>query len=301
MNKNTKNVNITKVLFIVNCQKDVGMVVANKTKNLLDDLGVSLFLPNYVDADNVEIGFSAHDLPSLKQQLENTPEAELPQMAMIFGGDGTLIHAARLLAPFKIGVLGVNLGRLGFLTAVEPDQLEIVLPEIISGKYHSEEKMQLKGKLIRNGQVIVEYWAQNDIVVSNVEVSRMIGLDISINGKKANGINGDGLILATPTGSTAYSLSAGGPIVLPESEVFVITPVAAHGLYSRSMVVPANSEVEISCTRVRSTASIAFDGQSAFEVLADDQIIITKHEYEATFIWPEDGAFLNNLNQKLRV
>lgn len=287
---------IEKVLFIVNCQKEAGILLAEKSKVILDKLGVKLYLPT-----DGSIGFSAHDLPTLKMQLDQTAKEDLPEMAVIFGGDGTLIHAARILAPFKIGTLGINLGRLGFLTAVEPDQLETVLPEILAGNYYPEEKMQIKGKLIRDGQVIVEYWAQNDIVLTNIEVSRMIGLDIYVNGKKANGINGDGLIIATPTGSTAYSLSAGGPIVLPESDVFVITPVAPHGLYARAMVVPASSEVEIICTRVKVAATIAFDGQSAFEVKAGDQVIITKHEFASTFIWLEDGAFLNNLNQKLMV
>ena len=228
------------------------------------------------------------------------PAAERPQLAVVFGGDGTMIAAARALAVLEIPLVGVNMGRLGFLMSLEAEDMPQALLRLIAGEYVAERRLQLEGRLLRGGREAALGIAQNDIVVNNGSVSRMIGLELYVDGHPALEMKGDGLVVATPTGSTAYSLSAGGSIVLPETEVILVTPVAAHSLYSRPMVVSGASQLSLRLGSLSGGAArLTFDGQYDFEMGPGDELLIQRHEPGAVFFWPEPGMFLKRLKSKL--
>lgn len=159
--------------------------------------------------------------------------------------------------------------------------------------------MQICGRVWRDGQQLMEGIAQNDIVINNGNISRMIDINVWIDGILAVEMKGDGLIVATPTGSTAYSLSAGGSIVLPETKVMLITPVAAHNLYSRPMVVSAESDIKLRVSSAADSAKIAYDGQQFQDIANGDVIEVRKFSHSAIFVWPERGMFLKKLKSKL--
>ena len=247
-----------------------------------------------------ELGYSAKDLAIMVNDLytKKKNKEDYPDFAIVLGGDGTIIHAARVLAKFGIPLFGVNLGQLGFLTAVEKDNLEQKLEKFVAGNYIIEERMLLFGKVIRHGEVIITGAAQNDIVINN-DISRTIEANLSIDDHHAMSYVGDGLILATPTGSTAYSLSAGGPILVPNAENIIVTPISAHNLYARPIITNGSSKVSVSFGFKNSFSKITFDGQSSYQLEPKDIVQIEKYQYQSKFIWIEESTFLDNLHKKL--
>jgi NAD+ kinase len=287
---------MSRVVFLVNDRKEAALDLAAETAAVLRENGVELFLP----ADSPDsLGYSGTNLDKLVEDLRASRMSAWPQLAVIFGGDGTFISAARVLSPFGIAIVGINLGHLGFLMSLEVEEMPQNLLRLVQGEYYLEPRTQIVGELIRGGQQIAVAVAQNDIVINNGSVSRMIGMAVSVDDNRALEMKGDGVIVATPTGSTAYSLSAGGSIVLPETDVMLITPVAAHNLYSRPLVVSADSEIHISFSSVSPTAKMAFDGQQFYDVMNDDEVIIRKYRHSAVFVWPEQGMFFKKLKAKL--
>ena len=222
-------------------------------------------------------------------------------LVIVVGGDGTLLNAARSLVGYGVCILGVNRGRLGFLTDISPAQIGEHLKEILDGKYLSEERLLLRTYIERDGQNISESCAFNDVVVHKWDVARMIEFRTYINDQYVNTMRSDGLIVATPTGSTAYALSGGGPILHPALQAIVLVPICPHTMSNRPIVVDANSLIRIEVSdRTRSPAQITCDGQINLGLVSGDHIIIRKEEKPVRLIHPLDHNYFDVLRAKLR-
>lgn len=222
-------------------------------------------------------------------------------LVIVVGGDGTLLNAARSLAEYGVSMLGVNRGRLGFLTDISPAQIGERLDEILHGKYAPEERLLLRTYIEREGQNISESCAFNDVVVHKWDVARMIEFRTYINNQYVNTMRSDGLIVATPTGSTAYSLSGGGPILHPALQAMVLVPICPHTMSNRPIVVDAASVIRIEVSdRTRSPAQITCDGQINLGLVSGDHIIIRREEKPVRLIHPLDHNYFDVLRAKLR-
>lgn len=219
--------------------------------------------------------------------------------AIVLGGDGTLLHAAQDLAEREIPILGVNLGTLGFLTEVETGELRDAIQRLVADDYMIEEHMLLKAEA---GKDVVH--GLNDVVVARSGFSRLIRLQLYINGIPLQVYTGDGLLVSTPTGSTAYNLSAGGPVVATGVDMFVITPICPHSLSERSLVISADDRIEIEVIRSRKTqaeeAIATVDGEYFSNLQVGDRIVLSRSELSAKLIRFEKNRFYKALQTKLR-
>lgn len=209
------------------------------------------------------------------------------------GGDGTLISVARRSFAFNKAVLGINLGTLGFLTSLLPNELEDFLEDFIKDIYRLDKRM-----VINTTIGLAKSVAFNDIVITRKSVANMVNIDAKIDGKIFNSYYGDGLVISTPIGSTAYNLSAGGPLVHPLTEAFIVTPISAHSLTQRPMVLPAHFEIELS-TPDKEGAMIIIDGQDIYEIEQNETIKIKIPQKKAKLIRTKDRDYFQVLNQKL--
>ena len=222
-------------------------------------------------------------------------------LAIVVGGDGTFLSAVRSLADYKIPVLGINLGRLGFLVDISPDDMIECLGQILAGKYVEETRFLLFSQVVRDGKVISEADAFNDVVVHIRDVARMIEFQTYINGQFVNFQRADGIVVSTPTGSTAYALSGGGPLLHATLDAIVLVPICPHTLSNRPLVVNADSNVEIIIgDSKQSTAQVTFDGQTAFDVKAGDRIIIKRKQNPIHLVHPASYDYYEILRAKLR-
>ena len=218
--------------------------------------------------------------------------------AIIVGGDGTMLGIARQLAPFDVPLIGVNQGRLGFMTDVSLDRMMPMLQEMLNGSAVSEQRSLLDGVIMRQGSIMNHTLALNDVVLSRGSGSGMIELHVEVDGYFMYNQRSDGLIVATPTGSTAYSLSAGGPILQPSVKGFAMVPIAPHALSNRPIVVPDSSEIVIEVMGGRE-ANINFDMQSVARLQNNDRIIIKRSEHVVTFLHPQGWNYYDTLREKL--
>lgn len=225
---------------------------------------------------------------------------EICDLVIVVGGDGSLLGAARELAKSKVPVLGVNRGRLGFLTDISPAHLEERLGEVLQGEYIEDHRFLLDGNLERDGQPVGYGSALNDVVLHPGKSTRMIGFDLYIDGHFVYSQRSDGLIVATPTGSTAYSLSAGGPIMHPKLDAIVLVPMFPHTLSSRPIVVDGKSEIKLVIGDTNETyPQISFDGQMDIACAPGDIIRITKKPFKIRLIHPKDHDFYATCRDKL--
>ena len=196
--------------------------------------------------------------------------------AVVFGGDGTILAAARQLCETKVPVIGVNVGKLGFLAEFSVDEVMTFFDRIVTGHTLIEKRMILQCSLERSGQEVFSYTAVNDVVITAGTPFSMIELKISVQGQMLAGCIGDGMILSTPTGSTAYNLSAGGPILSANLSAMVLTPICPHSLSFRPIVIDAASVVEISFSRINDGTTVAVDGQASSRLAIDDVVRIAR-------------------------
>jgi len=209
------------------------------------------------------------------------------------GGDGTFLNTARIVGNRNIPILGVNLGRLGFFSEVSPKEIKKFIPDLLLHKFRITEQVIIK--CITNGKVI---YGLNDIVVDKSDSIRMIETETFYNGEKVVKCVSDGMIVSTPAGSTGYSLSCNGPIVNPDSSVFIITPISPHTLNVRPIIVPDNGEIKIKVHK-ESNARITADGQKAVKINTPSEIILEKADYTIKVIKKLDTTYFNTLKQKL--
>ncbi len=221
-------------------------------------------------------------------------------MIIVVGGDGTILRVARDLADWNLPVLGINLGHKGFLAEIEVEQMERFLQYIATEQYDFQERMMLEALLYRKEKQLGSYLALNDIVVARGPFSRNIKVDSFINNDFMESYSGDGVIIATPTGSTAYSLSAGGPIVNPIMELFVITPICPHSLYNRSVIISGTDTMSLRVDSRQVEVVLTVDGQVRFTLENDDQIIVRRAEQKVKLVCFHENSFYRLLHQKLK-
>jgi NAD+ kinase len=221
-------------------------------------------------------------------------------LAIVAGGDGTLLSVARTAAPLGVPILGVNLGGLGFLTELQPDELFAGLERVLAGECVIEERQTLRVRLRRGGRVRSEHALLNDAVVTKSALARMITLVMRIDGEEVATYTSDGLILATPTGSTAYSLSAGGPILDPSMNAFVIAPICPHTMTYRPLVVPATVRVAVTFESAIEEAYLTLDGQVGFPLKHADTVEVDAHPRPVRLVRVARRSFFEVLRRKLR-
>ncbi len=230
------------------------------------------------------------------------PKEELPGLAdllIVLGGDGTLLSMARAVGDLGVPIMGVNLGGLGFLTATTLDEMLPSLHAVLEGRMVVEERLMLVARVIRNGAALVEHMALNDIVITKSAMSRIINLAVSVEGEYATAYRADGLIISTPTGSTAYSLSAGGPIVFPSADAIVLTPICSHTLTNRPIVLPASHRIEVT---VQSDQEIMLtvDGQVGVGLRERDVVEVVKAAAHIRLVRVLQKDFFSVLRTKLK-
>jgi NAD+ kinase len=205
-------------------------------------------------------------------------------LLVVLGGDGTLLSVARDAGNRSVPILGVNLGTLGFLAEVAPDELPDALSHILAGDFRTVRRLRFEVRAERNGALLLEALALNDAVITRGETSRMIDIETCTDGLPMATYRGDGLIAATPTGSTAYSLSAGGPILLPEIDAFVITPICPHTLTQRPVVLPRSSRVEMRVLPREGIGELHVDGRASCPLEYGDRVLVSCSDHPARFV-----------------
>jgi len=221
---------------------------------------------------------------------------------IVLGGDGTLLSAARDMAagPGQVPILGVNLGGLGFLTEITLEEIYPVLENILQGRVQIEKRMRLRAKVFRQGNGVGEFSVLNDVVITKSVLARIISLRNQINGAYVTTYRGDGVIISTPTGSTAYSLAAGGPIVHPAMDSILITPICPHTLTNRPLLLPDQAVIEFLLESEESDVSLTLDGQVGFPLRPFDRVVITKAEEPVPFIKSPFKEYFEILRTKLK-
>jgi NAD+ kinase len=236
--------------------------------------------------------------------LEHSGREELASsvdLVVVVGGDGTLLNAARSLADVDVAVVGINLGRLGFLVDVSPEEIQQQLEPILAGDYIEERRMLLSASVFRDKEKVGQYCALNDVTLHVRDVVRMIEFETHINGHFVNIQRADGMVVSTPTGSTAYALSSGGPILHPTLDTITLVPICPHTLSHRPLVVSGDNQIEIRvCDHSRNSGQVAFDGQYNIDLLDQDRIVIDKHDHCLRLIHPPSYDYYHILRAKLR-
>lgn len=225
--------------------------------------------------------------------------ASTVDVVIVLGGDGTLLHAARLIGANGIPIIGINLGSLGFLTEVKLDEMYAALEGLLAGRYDIEERMLLNVEVIREGAIAAQYLALNDAVINKGALARIIELEVRANAQLVLSTRSDGLIISTPTGSTAYSLSAGGPILYPTLDAVVIAPICPHSLTNRPLVIPDRHEVEVYLHRGQDVM-LTVDGQVGMPLLPKDYLQVRRAETTLKLLLPFGNTFFKLLREKLR-
>ncbi len=237
------------------------------------------------------------------------PESGLPReevtttvdLLLVLGGDGTLLAAARALGEKPVPILPVNLGQLGFLTSVKLEEMYPILEEVLAGHNRISERTQIEATVHRKGAVAGVYLALNDAVLTKTTLARIMDFDLSIDGAFVCKYRADGLIIATPTGSTAYSLSAGGPIVYPVLDAFIITPICTHQLTNRPLVIPDRANLELRFPAQEDQSFyLTLDGQIGVELHTDDVVTLKKSPRKVLLVRPMRKSYFEILRNKLK-
>jgi len=261
----------------------------NDVYTMLQEMGVAVLLDS--STRGLLGGPVAVDLETIGAECD---------LAVVIGGDGTLLHAAREMVKANVPLVGVNRGRLGFLVDVSPEDKLHELSEIIEGEYIEEHRLMLHCQLVRNDNTIHQSLAFNDMVMRTKNVLQIIEFEISINDSFVLSQRADGIIVASPSGSTAYSLSSGGPIVNPNLNAVVVQPICPHTLSSRPLVVTAESEIKVLVTeRKPVSAQMVCDGQVYIDLQNDDIIEVRKHDQSIRILHPSNYDYHHILREKL--
>jgi NAD+ kinase len=276
---------------IANLEKSTAVEVAGDAVTYLESRIPTLVLQEEL----------AERLGKLHLAAESVPLTD-DDVVVVFGGDGTILAASARCAPTRTPMLGVNLGRFGFLTEALPEQLESVLGLLLEGEYDIEERLTLSCEIVRGKNVVRFEHALNEVVVAHGPLARVLHLSTSINGKYLTTYASDGIIVATPTGSTAYSLSAGGPLVHPEVSLMLLTPICPHTLTTRALLVPDSHEIAIQVERTDGdTVQVTVDGQRGLPLEPGDKILVKKGAEPTRLVTRVGGAsFYEKLQTKLR-
>lgn len=278
-------------------------IITNKVKD--PDFSFTYEVMNYLRSLGMKCGCQelTEDLTYTRYRYTNADQIpDDVDCVIVLGGDGTLIQAARDLHHRDIPLLGVNIGTLGFLTDIEKDDIYTALGSVIRGDYEFDSRMMLRGRVYRNNELIYENTALNDITVNRNGILRVIDFDVFVNKEYLNSYSADGVIVSTATGSTAYSLSAGGPIVHPEAEIIMITPICPHTLNKRSIVLGADNSIAIEMSDNKGLEEervASFDGELFCRVVTGDRLVITRLENKVRLIKTSKQSFLQIVRRKM--
>jgi len=248
-----------------------------------------------------EIESSLQSFPS-KPRLNFVEPEELAvqtELVICLGGDGTLLRVARLVGEHEVPILGVNLGGLGFLTETTLNELDRVLEEVIRGAYKKDEREILKAAVIRRGEKMAEFTVLNEAVINKGALARIIDIEVTINGEHLTTFKADGLIISTPTGSTAYNLSAGGPIVHPSLQCIIITPICSHTLTNRPIVIPDDVEIQALLRTKQQEVFLTLDGQQGFPLEFEDIVTLRKAPSPIFLVKSPHRNYFEVLKEKL--
>jgi NAD+ kinase len=238
-------------------------------------------------------------LDNTSSRLENGEIFDKIDIAVTLGGDGTLLNLARQLAPYEVPILGINMGHMGFLTEIELPDLYRDLELFVENKYFIDTRMMLEAQVVREKHVLEKFITLNDAVVTKGPFARLIRLKVFSNGAYIDTYPSDGLIISTPTGSTAYSLSAGGPIINPNMELLLLTPICPHTLRSRSIVLSKDDIIKIKVIAEHPDTMLTVDGQQGYRLLPGDEVIVKKSDYRTRLIRIKKRSFYDVLRKKL--
>jgi NAD+ kinase len=262
---------------------------AGKLAEWLKKRGVNVFAEEMIA--------TANDLES--REISSTIPADV-EWVVVLGGDGTLLGAARRVGTYGVPILGVNLGGLGFLTEIPLQRLYAVMEIMLQGRLELESRLMLETRVVRNGKEICRFEVLNDIVINKGALSRIIDLGVYINEQFLTTFRADGLIISTPTGSTAYNLSAGGPILYPTVSNFILTPICPFTLTNRPIILPDNDQIRITMGKEsEEKVSLTFDGQVGFDFYYRDIVLINKSSKEIRLVKSPDQTYFEILRTKL--
>lgn len=238
------------------------------------------------------------------KKVKVVKKADLPKkvdLILVLGGDGTYLSAARLMKDVSIPILGINMGTLGFLTEVRKEEMFDALQKILETKtLQVSERMMLEVKMIRKGKVIIQDLVVNDAVITKGAIARIIGMKINVDGEWANTVRADGLIVCTPTGSTAYSLAAGGPIIMPHLSCMLLTPICPHGLTQRTLVLPDDVKVDLELNHIPGHAYLTLDGRDGIDLKYGDIIQINRFKkHKLQVVKSPNRDYFSILREKL--
>jgi len=283
------------------------LVFSNRQKD--KNLETTKRIADYLELKGQKATVRAEEKDWKERMREDTEEApaDIPRdvdCIIVLGGDGTVLQAARETKKLHIPIIGVNLGTLGYMTEIELDNLEESLDKLIAGDYRQESRMMLNGRAFFGDGTSEEGWALNDIVISRSGSLQIIKFNIYVNGQFLNDYNADGMIVTTPTGSTGYNLSAGGPLVEPKAKLMMLTPICPHTLNKRSIILSPEDVIEIEIPKGRGgkdqTVEANFDGCHVIPLGTGDRIRIVQSEKTTEFLQLNRVSFLEVLHRKMR-
>ncbi len=278
---------------ITNEQKDPGFRVTTQIQKYLSEKGARCLVPDHTKRN----GMVSYKYTDASQIPEDT------QCVLVIGGDGTLLQASRDLQEKNIPLLGINMGTLGYLAEIEESGVRDALDKLLSDEYVVEERMMLEGAAFHNGKQILQDIALNDIVIGRQGRLRILDFRIYVNGEFLNASSADGIILSTPTGSTGYSLSVGGPIVSPEASLILISHIAPHTLNNRSIVLPEDARITVEAapghTGAGEGAEVVFDGDTSVHLDVGDTVEIRKSSRVTRLLKINNISFLEVLRKKM--
>lgn len=253
------------------------------------------------------IGGAEIERDQIKQQtgctideVSNDKLAHDADLILVLGGDGTMIATARMMGDREVPVLGVNYGGLGYLAEFRIEELYTALESILSGNYRLDQRVMLDVQLLRGDEKVTSNRVLNDVVINKSALARIIEIEANLNGQFVNSFRADGLIVSTPTGSTAYNLSAGGPVIYPSMNAVVITPICPFTLSNRPIVVPDDAVIELCLKTEQEDVALTLDGQVGFPLNVEDRVAIRKSETTFNLVQPMNRNYFDVLRDKLR-
>jgi NAD+ kinase len=276
-------------------------IICKPVKDIVCDVVPPLVA--WLEARKIEVHLDQETQSCLTTKLKPVTREDLAgkvDLLIVLGGDGTLLAAARALGSHRVPILAVNMGGLGFLTTVTLDEVYPALEEVLAGAHRTVERMMLEARVIRNGRPAEQQTALNDAVATKGALARILEFDVNVDGDHVGRYRADGIIIATPTGSTAYSLAAGGPIVHADLDAFVITPICPHMLTNRPLVIPATAHIELDFSVTEGPVFLTFDGQVGFQLSSADKVEIAKSSPKVVFVRPPLKKYFQILRSKLR-
>jgi NAD+ kinase len=274
-----------RVHFLVNTHRQDAISAAQKAAEALTERGVELGIENTAS--------EVTGIPGIKPELMGDCD-----LAVTFGGDGTLIRASHFCSAKGTPILGVYYGRFGFVTQCDPKELGAALSQVLDGKAEFETRMMLQATLLRQGRELTTVHCLNEATVQRAVDTRMLNFEIQVDGKFLTQYPADGVIIATPTGSTGYNLSAGGPIIDPSLEVLALSAIAPHTLSARPIILASNAVIEVAI-ETRGDAILSADGQYRFQVFNGDHVRVTRSERVTRLVSLGDDEFLSKLTDRL--